>query len=150
LLQWRLDHAGSLPDDGRDDYRRTIDQLVSATLVRHPGVGDLARQVRYRCFDAPLIAAERARGQQQVRAELDRLSPDPAARAAQIDAMVASGEPILGVFTDRHHAVPLAFSLSNSYEAVFLVHIVEFQMQKLHTAQSAGVKKFEHRPIPDA
>ena len=81
LLQWRLDHPGSLPGDGRDDYRRTIDQLVSATQVRHPGVGDLARQVRYRCFDAPLIAAERARGQQQVRAELDRLSPDPAARA---------------------------------------------------------------------
>src|SRR6476661_4643997 len=107
LLQWRLDHPGSLPGDGRDDYRRTVDQLVSATQVRHPGVGDLARQVRYRCFDAPLIAAERARGQQQVRAELDRLSPDPAARAGQIDDMVASGEPILGVFTERHQAVML-------------------------------------------
>jgi len=47
--QWRLDHPGSLPGDGRDDYRRTVDQLVSATQVRHPGVGDLARQVRYRC-----------------------------------------------------------------------------------------------------
>ena len=56
------DHPGSLPGDGRDGYRRTIDQLVSATQLRHPGVGDLARQVRYRCFDAPLIAAERARG----------------------------------------------------------------------------------------
>ena len=70
-------------------------------------IGDLARQVRYRCFDAPLIAAERAQAQQQVRAELDRLSPDPEARAAQIDAMVASGEPILGVFAERHHAVML-------------------------------------------
>src|SRR4029077_7655066 len=97
----------SRPGDGRDDYRRTLDKLVSPTQVRHPGVGDLARQVRYRCFDAPLIAAERARGQQQVRAEPERLSPDPAARAAQIDAMVASGEPILGIFTERHDPVML-------------------------------------------
>ena len=111
LLQWRLRHPESLTRNpgrrARDGYRRVVDQLVSATQLRHPAIGDLARQVRYRCFDAPLIAAERARAQQQVRAELDRLSPDPAARAAQIDAIVASGEPILGVFAERHHAVML-------------------------------------------
>jgi acetyl/propionyl-CoA carboxylase alpha subunit/acetyl-CoA carboxylase carboxyltransferase component len=107
LLQWRLRHPESLPADARDGYRRIIDQLVSATQLRHPAIGDLARQVRYRCFDAPLIAAERARAQQQVRAELDRLSPDPEARAAQIDAIVASGEPILGVFAERDHPVML-------------------------------------------
>ena len=84
-----------------------INQLLSATQLRHPGVGDLARQVRYRCFDEPLIAAERARGQQEVRAELDHLAADPAVRAAQIDAIVASGEPILGVFTERHQPVML-------------------------------------------
>ena len=97
LLRWRLRHPESLrreslPDDARDRYRRVVDQLVSATQLRHPAIGDLARQVRYRCFDAPLIAAERAHAQQQVRAELDRLSPDPEVRAAQIDAIVASGE----------------------------------------------------------
>ena len=112
LLQWRLRHpqslgSGALADEARDGYRRVIDQLLSATQLRHPGVGDLARQVRYRCFDEPLIAAERARAQQQVRAELDHLAADPAARAAQIDAIVASGEPILGVFTERHHPVML-------------------------------------------
>jgi pyruvate/2-oxoglutarate dehydrogenase complex dihydrolipoamide acyltransferase (E2) component len=91
LLHWRLRHPESLPDDARDDYRQVLDQLVTATQLRHPVVGDLARQVRYHCFDAPLITAERARVQQHVRAELDRLSPDPSARAAQLDAMVASG-----------------------------------------------------------
>src|SRR4029077_21295780 len=54
-----------------------------------------------------LIAAGRAAAQEQVRAELDRLSADPRERAAQIDAMVAAGEPILGVFADRHHPVML-------------------------------------------
>ena len=105
LLQWRLRDPESLPEDARDGYRQVIDQLVSATQLRHPAIGDLARQVRYRCFDAPLIARERARAQRQVRAELDNLSPDPEARAAQIDAMVASGAPILGVFAERHHTV---------------------------------------------
>ena len=105
-----------LPEDARDGYGRVIDQLVAATQVRHPAIGDLARQVRYRCFNAPLIAQERARAQQQVRAELDRLSPDPEARAAQIDAIVASGEPILGVFAERHHAVMLEVMTRRYYQ----------------------------------
>ncbi|MEI4908292.1 hypothetical protein Q8G40_29865, partial [Klebsiella pneumoniae] len=70
-------------------------------------VPDLAGQVRYRAFDAPAVAAERARAQRQVRAELDSLSTDPQARAAQIDAIVASGAPILGIFGERDHAVML-------------------------------------------
>ncbi|HEY6787650.1 MAG TPA: biotin carboxylase N-terminal domain-containing protein, partial [Trebonia sp.] len=107
LLQWRLRHPESLSGEVRDGYRRVVEQLVGATELRYPAVGDLARQVRYRCFEAPLIAAERGRAQQQVRAELDRLSADPQTRAAQIDAIVATGEPILGVFTERHHPVML-------------------------------------------
>src|SRR6266699_3567441 len=137
LLQWRLHHPESLPGDGRDDYRRTIDQLVSATQLRHPGVGDLARQVRYRCFDAPLITAERARAQQQVRAELDRLAADPATRSAQIDAMVASGEPILGVFTERHHPVMLEVMTRRYYRIRSLrnVQVTERSGRPLVTAE---------------
>jgi acetyl/propionyl-CoA carboxylase alpha subunit/acetyl-CoA carboxylase carboxyltransferase component len=123
LLRWRLRHPESLPDDARDDYRRVVDQLVSATQLRHPAIGDLARQVRYRCFDAPLIAAERIRAQRQVRAELDRLSPEPEVRAAQIDAIVASGEPILGVFSERHHAVMLEVMTRRYYRIRPLEHV---------------------------
>jgi acetyl/propionyl-CoA carboxylase alpha subunit/acetyl-CoA carboxylase carboxyltransferase component len=107
LLRRRLRDSHSLPEDARDDYRQVVDQLVSATQLRYPAVGDLARQVRYRCFDAPAIAAERVRAQQQVRAKLDHLSADPNVREAEIDAIVASGEPILGIFTEREHAVML-------------------------------------------
>jgi acetyl/propionyl-CoA carboxylase alpha subunit/acetyl-CoA carboxylase carboxyltransferase component len=123
LLRWRLDHPESLPDQARDDYRRVVDQLVSATQLRHPAVGDLARQVRYRCFDAPLIAAERARDLRQVRTELDRLPPDPEARAAQIDAIVASGEPILGVFAERHHPIMLEVMTRRYYQIRPLRHV---------------------------
>ena len=107
LLGWRLRHPESLPEDGREGYQRVLDQLVSATQLRHPVVGGLARRVRYMCFDAPVVDAERLRGQQAVRDALDHLSDDPTERAAQIDRIVAAAEPILGVFGPRHHAVML-------------------------------------------
>src|SRR5208283_4659554 len=100
-------------------------------------IGDLARQVRYRLFDAPLLAAERARAQQQVRAELDRLSSDPEARAAQIDAMVASGAPILGVFAERHDAVMLEVMTRRYYRIRRLEHfqVTERSGRPLLTAE---------------
>ena len=82
LLQWRLRDPDSLPEDARDGYRQVLDQLVSATQLRHPVIGDLARQVRYRCFDAPLIAASAPGCSSRCACELDRLSADPEARAA--------------------------------------------------------------------
>ena len=144
LLQWRLRHpdsllSESLAGDARDGYRRTVDQLVSATQLRHPAIGDLARQVRYRCFDAPLIAAERTQAQQRVRAELDRLAPDPEARAAQIDAIVAAGEPILGVFAERHHPVMLEVMTRRYYRIRPLrnVQVTERSGRPLLTAEYA-------------
>ncbi|HWN36818.1 MAG TPA: biotin carboxylase N-terminal domain-containing protein [Pseudonocardia sp.] len=107
LLQYRMRHPESLPEAARDGYREVLDHLVTATQLRHPIVGDLARQVRYRCFDAPLIAVARAGVHREVRDELEHLDAEPAARAAQIDALVASGEPILSAFGDRHHAAML-------------------------------------------
>jgi len=123
LLRWRLRYPDSLPARAREGYRRVIDQLVSATQLRHPSVGDLARQVRYRCFDAPLIAAEQARARQRVRAELDHLSPDPVARAAQIDAVAATGAPILGVFAERHHTAMLEVMTRRYYRIRPLRHV---------------------------
>ena len=105
LLRRRLRDPDSLPADAREGYRHVLDHLVAATQLRHPVIGDLARQVRYRSFDAPLIAAERIRVQQDVRTELDRLSDDPEIRAAQIDYLVvdlriSQSLPTLGVYIE--------------------------------------------------
>jgi acetyl-CoA carboxylase carboxyltransferase component/biotin carboxyl carrier protein len=128
VLQWRLTHAGSiaaLPRAVRDEYLRTLEDLVTATQVRHPVVGDLARRVRFRSFDEPLMDAARARGQEQVRAELDLLadSPDPATRAALIDDIVAAGEPILSVFGARHHAAMLEVMTRRYYRIRHLTNV---------------------------
>ncbi|HEY1734151.1 MAG TPA: biotin/lipoyl-containing protein, partial [Acidimicrobiales bacterium] len=151
LLRWRLRAPESLAAEPRGgsggssppeaalpgDYRRVVDQLVSATQLRHPAVGDLARQVRYRCFDAPAVAAEQVRAQQQIRAELDHLSSDPQARAAQIDAIVASGAPILGIFTEGDHAVMLEVMTRRYYQIRPLgkVRVVEHRGRPLLTAE---------------
>ena len=123
LLQWRLGHPESLPDSARADYQAVLDRLVTATQLRHPLVGGLARRVRYACFDAPLIAAERAAGQAKVRDELDRLADDPAERAGQIDRIVAAAEPILGVFTGSHHAAMLEVMTRRYYRVRALTDV---------------------------
>ncbi|GAA2852540.1 biotin carboxylase N-terminal domain-containing protein [Pseudonocardia halophobica] len=112
LLQWRLAHPESLtglPAATREEYLRTLDGLVLATQLRHPVVGDLARRVRYHSFDAPAVEAERERVQREVRVQLDELAehPDTPDRARRIEALVASSEPILGVFGTRHNAALL-------------------------------------------
>jgi acetyl/propionyl-CoA carboxylase alpha subunit/acetyl-CoA carboxylase carboxyltransferase component len=122
LLQWRLRHPGSLPEQARDGYREVLDHLVIATQLRHPVIGDAARQVRYRLFDAPLIAEGRDRVQRAVRDQLDRLAIDPAQRAAQIDEIVAAGEPILGAFAERHHAAMLEVMTRRYYRIRPLDH----------------------------
>jgi acetyl/propionyl-CoA carboxylase alpha subunit/acetyl-CoA carboxylase carboxyltransferase component len=124
LLQWRLSHPDSLSDDQREEYRRVLDQLVTATQLRHPVVGGLARRVRHTCFDAPLLDAERAAGQAQVRAELDRLSDEPGERARQIDRIVSAAEPILGVFGEEHQAAMLEVMTRRYYRVRPLTDVV--------------------------
>jgi len=131
LLRWRLRHADAvtaLSREAQERYLRTIDALVTATQVRHPVVGVLARRVRYRCVDGPLIDAARARGQQQVRGLLEQLpdtpSADPHAWRAGIDAIVAAADPILGVFDARQHAAMLEV-MTRRYYRVRDVHDVQ-------------------------
>ena len=115
----------ALPPEIREEYLRTLEQLITATQVRHPVVGDLARRVRFRSFDEPLLAAARARGQQEVRAELDRLAAttDPAVRAAIIDDIVAAAEPILSVFGEPHHAAMLEVMTRRYYRIRHLTDV---------------------------
>ncbi|MGI8814949.1 MAG: biotin carboxylase N-terminal domain-containing protein [Pseudonocardia sp.] len=143
LLRWRLRHPESVLSTtaaARDQYRLVLDQLVTATQLRYPAIGDLARQVRYRCFDAPVIAEERARVRQQVREQLDQLSDEPVARAAQIDQIVASGEPILGVFAEHHHAAMLEVMTRRYYR----IRPVENMQPLVHDGRPLLVAGYRH------
>ena len=97
LLDGRLRDADTLPPPLRKRLRETLDRLVAATQLRQPAIGELARGVRFACFDRPLIAAARERAHRRVRDQLDRLaaSPEDAERAELMDEVVATSQPLL-------------------------------------------------------
>ena len=74
-----------------------LDRLVLATQLRFPVVGDLARSVRFRWFDQPLVDAERAAvlAGRRRRGRLLAANPDAPDHAARIDALAAIPEQIV-------------------------------------------------------
>ena len=84
-------------------YRDVLDRLVTATQLRFPVVGDLARSVRFRWFDQPLVDAERQSVLDGVAARAGH--PHRDARRVRpgrrIDALAAIPEQIVRFLADR-------------------------------------------------
>jgi len=102
LLQRWL--AEPRPDSALDaDARDVLDRLVLATQLRFPVVGDLARSVRFRWFDQPLVDQDRASVLSGVRDEVSALAADPESpdRAERIDALAAIPEQIVSFLAER-------------------------------------------------
>jgi acetyl/propionyl-CoA carboxylase alpha subunit/acetyl-CoA carboxylase carboxyltransferase component len=110
LERW-LAHLAPPEDTTGGDLRRLLDRLILVTQGRFPVINDLAREVRYRCFDQPIF--ERARG--AVHAEVERslahLAADPARadRDAGVAALVECAQPIVGALLDRFEGAAPAF-----------------------------------------
>ena len=122
LRRWLADPAPEAPDDTR--ARAALDHLVRATQLRIPVVGDLARSVRFRWFDQPLVDAERQGVLGGVGDEIARIAelPEGPERDEHIDALVRiperiasflarrlagpelpTSEPMLTVLAQRHY-----------------------------------------------
>ncbi|GAA3690166.1 biotin carboxylase N-terminal domain-containing protein [Microlunatus aurantiacus] len=84
-------------------YRDVLDRLVAATQLRFPVVGELARSVRFRWYDQPLVDSERQSVLDSVAAELVTLTGMPAGpeRDTKIDALSTIPEPIVRFLADR-------------------------------------------------
>ena len=83
--------------------RELLERLVRATQLRFPAVGDLARSIRFRWFDQPLVDAERASVLAGVRDEVAALAADPDApdRTARLEALAAIPEQIVRFLAER-------------------------------------------------
>jgi acetyl/propionyl-CoA carboxylase alpha subunit/acetyl-CoA carboxylase carboxyltransferase component len=103
LLDQRLQHAEALPEALRDEFHETLDRLIVAAQVRYPAVGELARSVRFRIFDRPMIEDARARVLAAAREQLRYLAahPDAPDHGERIDALVASPEPLIRLLGER-------------------------------------------------
>ena len=104
LDRWLTD--GQLPTGpSRAEVAEVLDRLIVATQLRYPSVGDLARAVRFRYFEQPVVLQAR----QQVFDEAERLlaelteQPDPTAsdQTERIEALVASPEPLIRLLAQR-------------------------------------------------
>ena len=80
-----------------------FDRLVTATQLRFPVVGDLARSVRFRWFDQPLVDAERASVLGGVGEEIVAIAAMPAGpdRDTRIDALANIPEQIVRFLAER-------------------------------------------------
>jgi acetyl/propionyl-CoA carboxylase alpha subunit/acetyl-CoA carboxylase carboxyltransferase component len=61
ILDRRLEDAGELVGHVGSEFREVLDRLATALEGRDPVVADLAREVRFRYFDEPVIAEARER-----------------------------------------------------------------------------------------
>jgi acetyl/propionyl-CoA carboxylase alpha subunit/acetyl-CoA carboxylase carboxyltransferase component len=99
--------AGRLPSgQARAEVGEVLDRLVVATQLRYPSVGDLARAVRYRWFEEPVVRGARQRVQHEAEALLTELTAagargDTTTTVEKIEALVASPEPLIRLLAQR-------------------------------------------------
>ncbi|MBB3083870.1 biotin carboxylase N-terminal domain-containing protein [Geodermatophilus sabuli] len=99
--------AAELPADPvRSKVGEVLDRLVVATQLRYPSVGDLARAVRYRHFEEPVVLQARQEVLEEARrllAALDEAAErgDPSAGVDRMEALVASPEPLITLLAQR-------------------------------------------------
>ena len=103
LLEGLAAEAERLSDPLHQELRQLLDRLIVATQRRFPVVGNLARSIRYRCFDQPLIEKARADALADARVHLDHLAAGAAGaeRDALLSALVATPQPLLPLVADR-------------------------------------------------
>jgi len=88
---------------GRDEMKEVLDRLIVATQLRYPTVGDLARSIRFRFFDNPVILAARELAYAGVRQQLAYLDEHQGAPdyAQRIQTMMACPEPLIRLLAQR-------------------------------------------------
>jgi acetyl/propionyl-CoA carboxylase alpha subunit/acetyl-CoA carboxylase carboxyltransferase component len=102
LARWLLQGEVSA-GPAEDEIGEVLDRLIVATQLRYPTVGDLARSIRFRLFDQPLILTARERVYAGVRQHLGYLDehPDAADYSERIESVAASPEPLIRILAQR-------------------------------------------------
>jgi acetyl-CoA carboxylase carboxyltransferase component len=86
-----------------DEFREVLDRLITATERRDQVVADLAREVRYRYYDEPVIVAAREEAYSAMEEHLRALAADPGRRDRdqRIQALVECPRALAPWLTSR-------------------------------------------------
>jgi acetyl/propionyl-CoA carboxylase alpha subunit/acetyl-CoA carboxylase carboxyltransferase component len=103
ILDHRLQRAESLVGNVGEEFREVLDNLIAATEQRDQVVADLAREVRYRYYDEPVIEAAREEVYAAMEEHLAALAADPGRpdRDARVRALVKCPQPLAALLTRR-------------------------------------------------
>ncbi|WP_448628535.1 ATP-binding protein [Geodermatophilus sp. URMC 64] len=104
LDRWLSAPAPSGP--ARAEVGDVLDRLVVATQLRYPAVGDVARAVRYRYFEEPVVQANRQvvlEEATRLLAELEEAGArgDGDASMRRVEQLVESPEPLIRLLAER-------------------------------------------------
>jgi acetyl/propionyl-CoA carboxylase alpha subunit/acetyl-CoA carboxylase carboxyltransferase component len=104
ILDRRLAHRGELLALAGDDLRELLDHLVATTEGRYPGLMDLARDVRFRFFDQPLLDRAQAELYREMDRHIDALAAgtDARQRGPHLDALIACPQPMRPALLRRY------------------------------------------------
>jgi acetyl/propionyl-CoA carboxylase alpha subunit/acetyl-CoA carboxylase carboxyltransferase component len=103
ILARRLRAGSVLAPLADAEMRARLDRLATSAQGRHQDIADLARDVRFRYFDEPVLEAIATREYDQTEQVLDTLQADPAGhgRDAAIARLVRSPHPQRGALLRR-------------------------------------------------
>ena len=99
--------SGPAPElAAEESFHTLLDRMISITRGLFPAVSDLAREVRYRCFDQPLFEQARKQIYAKVEDHLAYLAADPQAadRDERIRELVDCPQPLVGLLCGRFAA----------------------------------------------
>src|SRR5271166_1098081 len=108
VLQRRLTHMEAMPLPAEEAFRTLLDRMISITRGLFPAISDLARELRYRCFDQPQFEKARKQIYAEAESHLDYLAsnPDAADRHQRVRALIECPQPLASVLSRRFAAAP--------------------------------------------
>jgi acetyl/propionyl-CoA carboxylase alpha subunit/acetyl-CoA carboxylase carboxyltransferase component len=103
ILERRLQETATLARQAAEPSRALLDRLIAATQHRQLSVNDLAREVRYRLFEQPLLDQARHEVYAQAERELALLAERPfgADRDRHVESLVQCPQPLASVVIAR-------------------------------------------------
>ncbi|HYM75361.1 MAG TPA: carboxyl transferase domain-containing protein [Candidatus Dormibacteraeota bacterium] len=131
ILEQRLLLVGTSEPRANESFRTLLDRMVSITREIYPSVCDLAREVRYRCFDQPLFEQARNRVYEEAEDHLAYLAanPDTAECRARIRALIDCPQLLAGLFAGRFPTADLGLRLT-------MLEVLTSRYYKIRTLQN--------------
>jgi acetyl/propionyl-CoA carboxylase alpha subunit/acetyl-CoA carboxylase carboxyltransferase component len=110
LLERRLHCVEPLSPEAKELLRTLLDGMISVTNGRFPAVTELAREVRYRYFEQPLLAQvlKQVYGKVEQHLAYIATNPDATDRQERIRALVECPQPVVGLLSSHFASADLA------------------------------------------